>query len=131
MTRDSQTAPTLGDIEMLARTALDRLPEPFAAHLGSVLLIVEDFAEDHILKGMGIDNPFDLSGLYSGRHIGQEAQTGDLPSTIHLYRRPILDEWCESGEALDHLVAHVVVHEVGHHFGLSDDAMHALEGAVA
>lgn len=127
----SQTAPTLADIETLAREALDRLPEPFAAHLGSVLLIVEDFAEDRVLKGMGIDNPFDLSGLYSGRHIGHEAQTGDLPSTIHLYRRPILDEWCESGEALDHLVAHVVVHEVGHHFGLSDDAMHALEDAVA
>ena len=131
MTMNSQTAPSLADIETLARAALDRLPAPFDAHLAGVLLIVEDFAEDRVLDGMGIENPFDLTGLYSGRHIGHEAQTGDMPSTIHLYRRPILDEWCESGEALDHLVAHVVVHEVGHHFGLSDDAMHALEDAVA
>ena len=78
-----------------------------------------------------MSNPFDLTGLYSGRPIGHEIQTGDIPQTIHLYRRPILDEWCESGEALDHLVAHIVVHEVGHHFGLSDAAMHALEDAVA
>lgn len=131
MTRDSQTAPSLADIETLARAALDRLPTPFGDHLAGVLLIVEDFAEDRILHGMGIENPFDLTGLYSGRHIGHEAQTGDMPQTIHLYRRPILDEWCESGEALDHLVAHIVVHEVGHHFGLSDADMHALEDAVA
>lgn len=131
MTANSQTAPSLADIETLARAALDRLPAPFGDHLSGVLLIVEDFAEDRIRDDMGIENPFDLTGLYSGRHIGHEAQTGDMPQTIHLYRRPILDEWCESGEALDHLVAHVVVHEVGHHFGLSDDAMHALEDAVA
>jgi predicted Zn-dependent protease with MMP-like domain len=123
--------PSLDDIERLARAALDRLPEPFAEHLAGVLLIVEDFAEDRILAEMGIESPFDLSGLYSGRPIGVPAQTGDMPATIHLYRRPILDEWCESGEALDHLVAHVVVHEVGHHFGLSDADMHALEDAVS
>jgi predicted Zn-dependent protease with MMP-like domain len=129
MTRASQTAPTLGEIEALARAAIDRLPAPFAAHLGDVLLIVEDFADDATLAEMEIDNPFDLTGLYSGRPIGEPAQTGDAPATIHLYRRPILDEWCESGEALDHLVAHVVIHEIGHHFGLSDDDMHALEEA--
>jgi len=123
--------PSLDDIEQLARAALDRLPDPFDAHLAGVLLIVEDFAEDRVLAAMGIDSPFDLSGLYSGRPIGEPAQTGDMPATIHLYRRPILDEWCETGEALNHLVAHVVVHEVGHHFGLSDADMHALEDAVA
>jgi predicted Zn-dependent protease with MMP-like domain len=123
--------PSLDDIERLARAALDRLPAPFGAHLADVLLIVEDFAEDRILAEMGIESPFDLSGLYSGRPIGVAAQTGDMPATIHLYRRPILDEWCESGEALDHLVTHVVVHEVGHHFGLSDADMHALEDAVS
>lgn len=122
--------PSLDVIERLARVALDRLPDPFAAHLSGVLLIVEDFAEDRILAEMEIESPFDLSGLYSGRPIGEPAQTGDLPATIHLYRRPILDEWCETGESLDHLVAHVVVHEVGHHFGLSDEDMHALEEAV-
>jgi predicted Zn-dependent protease with MMP-like domain len=126
-----QLPPTLADIERLARAALERLPEAFAAHLAGVLLIVEDFADDRVLGEMGIDNPFDLTGLYSGRPIGDPAQTGDPPATIHLYRRPILDEWCEKGEALDHLVAHVVVHEVGHHFGLSDADMHALEDAVS
>ena len=123
--------PSLDEIERLARASLDRLPDPFAAHLAGVLLIVEDFAEDRILAEMEIESPFDLSGLYSGRPIGEPAQTGDTPPTIHLYRRPILDEWCESGEALDHLVTHVIVHEVGHHFGLSDADMHALEDAVA
>lgn len=131
MTVSRQTAPSLADIETLARAALDRLPSPFDQHLAGVLLVIEDFAEDRILNDMGIENPFDLTGLYSGRHIGYEAQTGDMPQSIHLYRRPILDEWCESGEALDHLVAHIVVHEVGHHFGLSDADMHALEDAVA
>jgi predicted Zn-dependent protease with MMP-like domain len=123
--------PSLEDIERLARAALDRLPDPFSAHLAGVLLIVEEFAEDSILADMGIESPFELSGLYSGRPIGEPAQTGDTPATIHLYRRPILDEWCETGEALDHLVAHVVVHEVGHHFGLSDADMQALEEAVS
>jgi predicted Zn-dependent protease with MMP-like domain len=123
--------PSLDDIEQLARVALDRLPDPFSAHLAGVLLIVEDFAEDRILAEMGIESPFDLSGLYSGRPIGEPAQTGEMPPTIYLYRRPILDEWCETGEALDHLVTHVVVHEVGHHFGLSDADMQALEAAVS
>jgi predicted Zn-dependent protease with MMP-like domain len=123
--------PSLEDIERLARAALDRLPDPFGAHLAGVLLIVDEFAEDRILTDMGIESPFELSGLYSGRPIGEPAQTGDMPATIHLYRRPILDEWCETGEALDHLVAHVVVHEVGHHFGLSDADMQALEEAVS
>jgi predicted Zn-dependent protease with MMP-like domain len=123
--------PSLEDIERLARAALDRLPDPFGAHLAGVLLIVHEFAEDLILADMGIESPFELSGLYSGRPIGEPAQTGDMPATIHLYRRPILDEWCETGEALDHLVAHVVVHEVGHHFGLSDADMQALEEAVS
>jgi predicted Zn-dependent protease with MMP-like domain len=126
-----QLPPTLADIERLARAALDRLPDAFAAHLSGVLLIVEDFADDRVLAEMAIEHPFDLTGLYSGRPIGEPAQTGDPPATIHLYRRPILDEWCENGEVLDHLVAHVVVHEVGHHFGLSDADMHALEDAVS
>jgi predicted Zn-dependent protease with MMP-like domain len=126
-----QLAPGADAIERLARAAMARLPEAFRAYLDGVILIVEDFAGDDILAEMGIENPFDLSGLYSGRPVGETAQTGDMPATIHLFRRPILDEWAESGETLEHLVAHILIHEVGHHFGLSDADMHALEKADA
>ncbi len=126
-----QLAPDIAGIEVMARAALARLPEPFRARLDGVLLIVEDFADDAILDEMGIDDPFDLSGLYSGRPIGEPVQTGDPPATIHLYRRPILDEWAGGSDTLEHLVAHVLIHEVGHHFGLSDADMHALEDAAA
>lgn len=123
-------APDAAHIEMLALATLSRLPTPFAAHLSGVVLFVEDFAEAAVLQEMQIDNPFALTGLYSGRSIGAEAQTGDLPPTIYLYRRPLLNEWVETGVALEALIAHVVIHEVGHHFGLSDDDMHALEDMV-
>ncbi|MBA3896740.1 MAG: metallopeptidase family protein [Sphingomonadaceae bacterium] len=130
MAGTGQIAPDAAEIERLARTAIARLPDVFRAHLGGILLIVEEFAENRILDEMDIDDPFALSGLYSGRPVGEPRQTGDPPATIHLYRRAILDEWIEGGEALDHLVAHVLVHEVGHHFGLSDTQMHALEDAA-
>lgn len=130
MTGTGQIAPTARDIETLARAAMVRLPDPFAALAHNVVLVVTDFADDEILTEMGIESPFDLSGLYSGRPIGQPPETGDLPPTVHLFRRPILDEWCESGETLDHLVAHIVIHEIGHHMGLSDAVMHALEAAA-
>ena len=131
MTGKGQLAPSCSDIESLARIALSRLPELFRSHLGHVALIVDDFADDTTLAELGIEDPFDLSGLYSGRPVNETAQTGDMPTTIHLFRRPILDEWTESGETLEHLVAHVLVHEVGHHFGLTDDQMHKLENIVA
>ncbi len=131
MTGKGQLAPSCSDIESLARIALSRLPELFRSHLGHVALIVDDFADDATLAELGIEDPFDLSGLYSGRPVSETAQTGDMPTTIHLFRRPILDEWTESGETLEHLVAHVLVHEVGHHFGLTDDQMHKLENIVA
>lgn len=123
-------APDAATVEALALAALSRLPEPFAGHLSGVVLFVEDFADEDVLKEMGIENPFELTGLYSGRPIGQDAQTGDMPSSIHLYRRPLLDEWVETGVSLEALITHVVVHEVGHHFGLSDADMHALEDMV-
>lgn len=126
-----QLAPDADAIEALARAAMARLPEAFRGYLDGVILIVQDFADDDILAEMGIENPFDLSGLYSGRPVGETAQTGDMPATIHLFRRPILDEWAEGGETLEHLVAHILIHEVGHHFGLSDADMHALEKAAA
>lgn len=130
MNTSGQFAPSAEAIEAMARAAIDKLPEQFAAHLDNVLLIVEDFAEDSVLDDLGIEDPFALTGLYHGRHIGEPAATGDQPPAIYLYRRPILDEWIEGGEELGHLVRHVVIHEIGHHFGLSDDDMHALEDAA-
>lgn len=124
-------APTKEEIEELALAALGRLPDPFRAHLSDVVLFVEEFADADILAEMEIDDPFGLTGLYSGRPVGQEAQTGDTPPTVHLFRRPLLDEWVETGVALDALITHVVVHEIGHHFGLSDIDMHVLEDMVA
>jgi predicted Zn-dependent protease with MMP-like domain len=125
-------APSSDDIERLARAALARIPEPFAAHLGDVVLLVEDFAEEDVLREMGMEDPFELTGLYSGRPAGEKSSfdVAAMPDTIHLYRRPLLDEWVETGVSLEALITHVVVHEVGHHFGLSDDDMHALEDAA-
>jgi predicted Zn-dependent protease with MMP-like domain len=124
--------PDMDAIEAMARAALDRLPDAFRRHLGSVVLRVEEFAEEDVLAEMGIDDPFALSGLYRGRPVGMKSveDTGALPNMIHLYRRAILDEWAEGSEALETLVAHILIHEVGHHFGLSDQDMHALEDAA-
>lgn len=124
-------APTTAQIEQLALAALSRLPDPFRDHLRHVVLFVQDFADEAVLADLDIDDPFGLTGLYSGRPVGEPAQTGDMPPTIHLFRRPLLDEWVETGVALDALITHVVVHEVGHHFGLSDLDMHVLEDMVA
>lgn len=137
MTRAGQTeawgqAPDADAIETLARAALDRLPEAFRKFLGDVVLRVEEYADEETLNALGIENPFDLSGLYRGRPVGMKSidDSGALPDMIFLYRRALLDEWVESGETLEALVSHVLVHEVGHHFGLSDDDMHALEAAA-
>ena len=125
-------APDADAIEALARAALARLPDEFRKYLDDVVLRVEDFADDETLHALGIDNPFELSGLYRGRPVGMKSvdDSGALPDMIFLYRRALLDEWVESGETLEALVSHVLVHEVGHHFGLSDDDMHALEEAA-
>lgn len=122
-------APDAATIEALALAALNRLPAEFRAHLGDVVLKVEEFADDDVLAELGIDDPFELSGLYSGRPVGEKSSmdVAALPDMIFLYRRPLLDEWVGSGVSLEALVTHVLVHEVGHHFGLSDDDMHALE----
>ena len=125
-------APDADVIEAIARATLARLPEPFARHLEDVVLRIEDFADAQLLGQLGIDDPFDLSGLYRGRPVGDKSMSdsGALPDMIHLYRRPLLDEWAEGNETLEALVGHVLIHEVGHHFGLSDADMHALEHAA-
>lgn len=124
-------APTIADIEAIAREAWAALPGRFREPLGDVVLRVEEFAEDAVLDDLGIDSAYELTGLYTGRPLGEKAgsASGDLPDMIHLYRVPILLEWAESGEELVHLVRHVLIHEVGHHFGLSDEDMHAIEDA--
>jgi predicted Zn-dependent protease with MMP-like domain len=119
-------------MEALALLALSRLPAEFRAHLQDVVVRVEEFADDQTLDEMGIEDPFDLTGLYRGRPLGDKSSSdsGALPDMIVLYRRPILDEWIATGVSLEALVTHVLVHEVGHHFGLSDADMHALEDAA-
>lgn len=125
----TRTPPTADEIAAIARATLDSLPEPFAEHLASVPLRVEELADQETLAALGIDHPLDLTGLYEGIPIGEKesAAPGAMPDRITLYRRAILDEWIEDGEDLRTLVHHIVIHEVGHHFGLSDDDMHALE----
>ena len=119
-------------IEAIARATLAALPAELRAHLGDVVLIVEELADEETLDSLGIEHPLDLSGLYHGRPLGEKSsmESGALPDRIHLYRRAILEEWIETGVGLDELVAHILIHEVGHHFGLSDDDMHALEDSV-
>jgi predicted Zn-dependent protease with MMP-like domain len=122
-------APDAAAIEALAEAAIARLPEPFRRHLTKVVLRIEEFADDAVLDQLGIEDPFELSGLYSGRPVSEETSwaSGELPPMVHLYRRPLLDEWVETGVALEALITHVIVHEIGHHFGFSDADMHALE----
>ena len=126
-------APDADAIEAIARAAMARLPEAFRAHLDGVVLQIEEFADEATLADMDIDDPFALSGLYTGRPIGMKSvnDSGALPDVIHLYRRPLLDEWAEGEVTLEALVAHVMIHEIGHYFGLSDGDMHALEDGAA
>lgn len=122
-------APDAAEIERLAEEAIARLPEVFRRHLEGVVLRIEEFADEEVLKSFGIEDPFELSGLYTGRSIDQQSSwvSGELPPMIHLYRRPLLDEWAETGVSLEELISHVIVHEAGHHFGFSDAEMHAIE----
>ena len=123
-------APSAEEIEALALAALARLPGQFRQHLGDVVVRVEEFADAETLAAVGLSEPFELSGIYEGVPLGDKsiAASGALPDRIRLFRGPILDEWAARGdETLEHLVAHVLIHEVGHHFGLSDADMHALE----
>jgi len=129
MTRRFDQPPTADEIEAMARAAMNSLPEPFAAHLGAVVLVVEELADEDLLGELGLEHPLDLTGVYEGLPIGGRSveHSGTLPDRIRLFRRAILDEWVEEGENLEHLVRHILIHEVGHHFGLSDADMHALE----
>jgi predicted Zn-dependent protease with MMP-like domain len=125
--------PSADEIEAIARATLRALPEQFAQSLGDIVLLVEEFADEATLEAMEIEDPFGLTGIYEGVPLTERSvdQSGTLPERVRLFRRPILDEWASGDDTLEHLVAHVLIHEVGHHFGLSDDDMHELEDSVA
>ena len=121
--------PSAADIEAIARRTLDRLPSPFAESLDDVVLLIEEVASPDTARSVGLNHPMQLSGLYQGIPLNQQSvlQSGTLPERITLYRRPILAEWQSTRFSLEQLVSHIVIHEVGHHFGFSDDDIHALE----
>lgn len=124
------TAPTLQDFERLAAQAAAALPADFRARCGNVVIRVEDFPSDDVLDDMRAETPFDILGLFQGTGLAQDVatpETGRLPNMVFLYRRPILDYWAEHDETLGAIVTHVLIHEIGHHFGLSDADMEAIE----
>jgi len=131
MTASFSIAPSLDDIAAIARAAFDGLPEEFRQLTAGIVFRVDDFPDPATEREMGLQSPFDLMGLYSGIPIGEKEsgmQTG--PDMIFLYRRPLLDYWCETEEDLTHLVRHVLIHEIGHHFGLSDEDIERIEAAA-
>jgi Uncharacterized protein conserved in bacteria len=126
-------APSVADFETLAHEAFARLPEGFRRLCEGVVIRIEDFPDDETLREMECESPFDLLGLFRGIGLAQGnavLETGQFPNMVWLYRRPILDYWAEHEETLGDLVTHVLVHEIGHHFGLSDDDMEAIEAAA-
>jgi predicted Zn-dependent protease with MMP-like domain len=123
------TPPTLAEIEAIAGEAFATIPREISQHVDGVAIHVVEFPDDDTMEEMDLESPFDLLGLYVGVAL-TEKSVGDTPSDvdhIYLYRRPLLDYWCETGEDLHHLVRHVLIHEIGHHFGFSDDDMDTIE----
>src|SRR5919106_1287335 len=125
----AQPPPSLADLEALAKRGLAGLPRRFKRLLGPVVIRVEEFPDAETEAAMRLDSPFDLLGLYRGVALPLKSVSDPRPEIdmIFLYRRPPLDYWCESGEDLDAIVRHVLIHEIGHHFGFSDDDMEAIE----
>ena len=126
-------APSLEDFEAIARASFERLPDEFRVLAGEISIIVADFPEEDVLEEMEAETAFDLLGLFQGIGLAQAPATPDtglLPNRIWLYRRSILDYWAEHEETLGGIVAHVLIHEIGHHFGLSDEDMEAIEAAA-
>lgn len=122
-------APDAATFDRLAHQAIAALPDKFREHLDGVRIRIDEFADEETLAALGIEDAWDLTGLYHGRPVDEQSVwiSGEMPAVISLYRQPLLAEWCETGVGLEELVTHVVVHEVGHHFGLSDEEMHAIE----
>ena len=127
-----QQSPSLLELDAMAQAAYRRLPQRFRALTGDVLIRVEDLPTDEVLDSLGIDSPFDLLGLYSGVDLARKSvmDVSAVPDMVFLYRRPILDYWAEHEETLGAILTHVLIHEIGHHFGLSDDDMERIEAEV-
>jgi predicted Zn-dependent protease with MMP-like domain len=132
-TRSSLTVPpSLDDLSELAREAFATIPLELRRHVDGVVIRVDEFPDEDTERDMGLETPFDLLGLYRGVDIGHKTAGAVVHDVdmIFLYRRPLLDYWCETGEDLKHLVRHVLIHEIGHHFGLSDDDMERIENTA-
>ncbi len=126
-------APSLDAIDVIARRAFDGLPRQFRALCDELVIQVAEFPDEETLDEMGAETEFDLLGLFRGQglaHAEATPQTGAPPNMIFLYRRPLLDYWCEGEDTLEEVVAHVLIHEIGHHFGLSDADMAAIEAGI-
>jgi predicted Zn-dependent protease with MMP-like domain len=125
-------APSLDDFELLARDAFAGLPEEFRALVDGIMFVVQDFPDEDVVKDMELESEFEILGLFQGPDLAaRESNIGvPDPTMILLYRRPILDYWAEHREKLGDIVRHVLIHEIGHHFGLSDDEMEGIEGAA-
>lgn len=125
-------APDEATLRTMAVMALSRVPAPFADHLRDVVIDVVEFAEAEILGDLEIDDKWDLTGLYQGVPLTEQSLWDPMmmPPRVTLFRQPLLAEWCETGVTLEALITHVVIHEIGHHFGLSDEDMDALESQV-
>ncbi|MDR3438684.1 metallopeptidase family protein [Telmatospirillum sp.] len=121
--------PSLADLEWIASQELDRIPDELRQPLGSVVIRVEEFPDEDIEEEMELESPFDLLGLYHGVALPHQSvlDVRTSPDMIFLYRRPILDFWCETGQDLNAVVRHVLIHEIGHHFGFSDADMDRIE----
>jgi len=128
MSEPPRLAPDLAEIERLAEKALATIPPELRRHAANVVLRVEELCDEATMKELDLESPFELSGVYRGVDLLHEsvATVRTQPDMVVLYRRPILDEWCETGEDLYWLVRHIVIHEIGHHFGFSDDDMDEL-----
>lgn len=123
----NRTAPSLDDVDVIARTVFAALPEKFRSLCGDIPFVVQDFPDEDVIGEMGLQTEFDILGLFQGPDLAMRDSGHPMPTMIFLYRRPILDYWAENDIPLGAVIRHVLIHEIGHHFGLSDEDMERIE----